>query len=78
MKNSNIKRKIQNVDDANAFAAHIEKLENEIQAEEIYDDGDVDWRVRRFGDVGSDSCFHRVCDLRPKSPPPDGESLGLN
>ena len=42
-------------DEAKVFAAHIEKMENEIETEKLYDDGDVDWRVRRFGDVGSDS-----------------------
>lgn len=55
MKNLNNKRKILSADEAKTFAAHIEKLENEIEAEEIHDDGDVDWRVRRVGDVGSDS-----------------------
>lgn len=42
-------------DDAKAFATKIENLEKEIADEETSDDGKIDWRVMRFGDVGSDS-----------------------
>ena len=42
-------------DEAKAFAAKIEKFENEIEAEEQRGDEKRDWRVARVGDVGSDS-----------------------
>jgi len=42
-------------DEAKAFAAQIEKFENEIEAEEQRGDEKKDWRVARVGDVGSDS-----------------------
>ncbi len=52
---ANKKRKIQNADEAKVFAAHIEKLENEIETEKLYDESDIDWHVARVGEIGSDS-----------------------
>jgi len=42
-------------DEVKAFAAKIEKFENEIEAEERRGDEKRDWRVARVGDVSSDS-----------------------
>jgi len=42
-------------DEAKAFIAHIEKLKNEIETEKLYNDGNINWRVARVGDVGSKS-----------------------
>ena len=42
-------------DEAKAFIAHIEKLKNEIEAEKFYDAGNINWRVARVDELGSDS-----------------------
>jgi len=59
MKHSNSRRqKISeqlSSDEAKAFASQIGKLENEVEAEELYGSSGFDWRVTRVGEVGSDS-----------------------